>query len=137
MSEAGIVAIIIGVLGILGGGGFWTYRQSRREAPVRQRDADLAVAEKSQQMAMVIAVAAQENSDRLRVEVGAEREARQQLTGRVESLETRIREQDRTISHLRRALQFFTEAWDDLTHRWDYHRAQDHPPDRPVIHTND
>lgn len=131
MSETGIVAIIIGVLGILGGGGFWTYRQSRREAPVRQRDADLAVAEKSQQMAMVIAVAAQENSDRLRVDMEAEREARQQLTGRVESLETRIREQDRTISHLRRALQLFTEAWDDLTARWEHHRAQDHPPDRP------
>ncbi|WP_315913569.1 hypothetical protein [Arthrobacter sp. lap29] len=131
MSEAGIVAIIIGVLGILGGGGFWTYRQSRSDAPVRQRDADLAVAEKSQQMAMIIAVAAQENSDRLRADMDIEREARQQLTGRVESLETRIREQDRTISHLRRALQIFTEAWDDLSARWEHHRAQDHPPDRP------
>ena len=136
MSESAIVAVILGVLGLLGGGGFWSYRQSRRDAPVRQRDADLVVADKSQQMALAVANDLREDYERLRGEVGQEREARQQLTGRVESLETHIREQDKTISHLRRALGQFSAAWDDLATRWDHHRTQDHPPDRPTVRTD-
>lgn len=140
MIDAGIVTITIGVLGVFGGGGFWVYRQSRRDAPVRQRDADLAVAEKSQQMAMVIAVAAQENSeraqqdsDRLRLDMEKERTERHLLTTRVVSLEHQVKEQGRTISHLRRTVQAFSEAWDDLVAHWDHHRTQKHPPERPFV----
>lgn len=136
MSESGLVAIIIGVLGLLGGGGFWGYRQSRKDAPVRQRDADLVVADKSQQMAMAIADDLRQDYERLRGELGHERDGRLELTGRFTALETHVREQDKTISHLRRALGQFSAAWDDLTTRWEHHRTLDYPPDRPVVNGN-
>lgn len=126
MSQGNIVALILGVLGILGGGGFLTYMQSRREAPVRQRDADLAVAEKSQQMAMVIAVAAQEHSTRL-----AERVDKLEEDNRVQR--RTINEQGVTLSKLREGLRAFSAAWDDLATRWDHHRTQEHPPQRPNV----
>lgn len=134
MSETSIVAIIVAVLAILGGGGFWGYRQFSREAPVRKRDADIAVAEKSQQMALAVADDLREDYTRLRTDLNAEREERQKLTGRVDSLETHIREQDKTIRTLRDAVRLFTAAWDDLTNRWQHYRQSEHPPPRPNIH---
>ncbi|MGC0270820.1 hypothetical protein ACPROK_14765 [Glutamicibacter soli] len=133
MSESSIVAIILGVLTLLTGGGFWGYRQFSREAPVRKRDADIAVAEKSQQMAMAIADDLREDYGRLRTDLNSEREERQKLAGRVDSLETQIREQNRTIQRLREAVRTFNAAWDDLTHRWQHYRASEHPPARPNI----
>ena len=135
MNENGLVGILVAVLGVLGGGGFWTYRQSRKEAPVRQRDAELVVAEKSQQMTMAFADDLREDYQRLRGELSDERDARQQLTGRVEGLETHVREQGKTITQLRSALGLFSAAWDDLAERWAYYRLQDIPPDRPNVRT--
>ncbi|MGQ3382988.1 hypothetical protein [Glutamicibacter sp. TV12E] len=133
MSETSIVAIILGVLTLLTGGGFWGYRQFSREAPVRKRDADIAVAEKSQQMAMAIADDLREDYGRLRTDLNSEREERQKLAGRVDSLETQIREQNRTIQRLREAVRVFNAAWDDLSHRWQHYRTSEHPPARPNI----
>lgn len=133
MSETSIVAIIVAVLAILGGGGFWGYRQFAKEAPVRKRDVDIAVAEKSQQMALAVADDLREDYTRLRTDLNAEREERQKLTGRVDSLETHIREQDKTIRTLRDAVRLFTAAWDDLTSRWQHYRQSEHPPPRPNI----
>lgn len=133
MSEASIVAIILGVLGLLGGGGFWGYKQFSKEAPVKKRDADIAVAEKSQQMALSVAESAVKDLGRLRKDLESEREERQKLTGRVDSLETQIREQNRTIQRLREAVRTFNAAWDDLAQRWHHYRASEHPPARPNI----
>ncbi|WP_190264888.1 hypothetical protein [Glutamicibacter nicotianae] len=133
MSETSIVAIIVAVLAILGGGGFWGYRQFAKEAPVRKRDADIAVAEKSQQMALAVADDLREDYIRLRTDLNAEREERQKLTGRVDSLETHIREQDKTIRTLRDAVRLFTAAWDDLTNRWAHYRQSENPPPRPNV----
>lgn len=135
MSETSIVAIILGVLTLVGsvGGGYWGHKQIRKEAPVRKRDADIAVAEKSQQMAMAIADDLREDYGRLRTDLNSEREERQKLAGRVDSLETQIREQNRTIQRLREAIRTFNAAWDDLTHRWHHYRASEHPPARPNI----
>lgn len=136
MSEASIVTIIIAVLGVLGGGGYWGYRQFSKEAPVKKRDADIAVAEKSQQMAMAIADDLREDYSRLRTDLNAEREERQKLTGRVDSLESQVREQNRTIQRLREAVRLFNAAWDDLAHRWHVVRQSEHPPTRPHISTD-
>lgn len=133
MSEGSIIAIIVALLGVVGGGGYWGYRQFSKEAPVKKRDADIAVAEKSQQMAMAIADDLREDYTRLRTDLNAEREERQKLTGRVDSLETHIREQDKTIRTLRDAVRLFTAAWDDLTSRWQHYRQSEHPPPRPNI----
>lgn len=133
MSEGSIIAIIVALLGIVGGGGYWGYKQFSKEAPVKKRDADIAVAEKSQQMAMAIADDLREDYTRLRTDLNAEREERTKLSGRVDSLETHIREQDRTIRSLRDAVRLFTAAWDDLTNRWDHYRQAEHPPPRPHV----
>jgi len=125
----GIVTILVAVLG----GGFWQYRQSRKEAPVKKKDADLAAAKTAQQMALDIADDLREDVARFREELNTEREERNKLSGRVDSLETHIREQDKTIRRLRDAIRIFTAAWDDLTHRWDFYRKSDHPPARPNI----
>ena len=136
MSEASIVAIILGVLGLLGGGGFWGYKQFSKEAPVKKRDADIAVAEKSQQMALTVAEAMRKDVERLRADREQDRERLQTLTGRVDSLENQIREQNRTIQKLREAVRLFHAAWDDLTQRWHVLRQSEHPPTRPHISTD-
>lgn len=133
MGEASIVAIIIAVLGIAGGGGYWGYKQFKREAPVKKRDADIAVAEKSQQMALAVAEESRKDVERLREDVTYEREERQKLAGRVDSLETQVREANRTIRALREAVRVFNAAWDDLIHRWHHYRQSEHPPARPNI----
>jgi len=136
MSEASIVTIIIAVLGVLGGGGYWGYSQFSKEAPVKKRDADIAVAEKSQQMALKVAEDMRKDVERLRADREQDRERLQTLTGRVDSLEGQIREQNRTIQALREALRLFNAAWDDLTQRWHHHRQSEHPPARPHISTD-
>lgn len=133
MSETAIVTLIVAILGALGSGGIWGYRQFKKEAPVKKRDADIAVAEKSQQMAMAIADDLREDYTRLREDLNTEREARQQLTGRLEGLETHVRELNGTIRTLRDAVRIFSAAWDDLVHRWHEHRLADTPPPRPRI----
>lgn len=136
MSEGSIIAIIVALLGVVGGGGYWGYKQFSKEAPVKKRDADIAVAEKSQQMAMAIADDLREDYTRLRTDLNVEREQIQKLTGRVDSLETQVREQNRTIQALREAIRVFNAAWDDLTHRWQHYRQAEHPPPRPRVNTD-
>lgn len=133
MSESAIVAVILGVLTLLTGGGFWGYRQSRKEAPIKKRDADIAAADTSVQMALAIAKSAKEHSEGLAKELTTERGERQKLSGRVDGLENHIREQNKTIERLRNAISVFAAAWDDLTHRWEHYRKSDHPPARPNI----
>ena len=131
MSEAGLIAVVVAVLGVVGGGGFWGYRQFSKEAPVRQRDATIAAADKSVQMALAVAVAAREDSGSLREDLNTERVARQNLSTRVEALETQLREQNKLLRAAQRVIRILDEAWDDLAERWAYHRLQDQPPPRP------
>ncbi|MGP5162553.1 hypothetical protein [Arthrobacter rhombi] len=136
MSETAIVSIILGILGLLGGGGFWGYRQFKKEAPVKKRDADIAVAEKSQQMAMAIADDLRGDYTRLRADLNVEREQRQQLTGRVDGLETHIRELNGTIRHLRDAVRLLSIWGNDIVTRWNVVRLQKEPPPMPHIRTD-
>ncbi|MGP5071653.1 hypothetical protein ACTXI0_04515 [Arthrobacter rhombi] len=136
MSETAIVSIILGILGLLGGGGFWGYRQFKKEAPVKKRDADIAVAEKSQQMAMAIADDLRGDYTRLRADLNTEREHRERLTGRVDGLETHIRELNGTIRHLRDAVRLLTDWGNDIVTRWDVIRLQSKPPKMPHTRTD-
>ena len=128
-----VLPIILALLAALGGTGFWGYRQSRKEAPVKKRDADIAAADQSVQMALAVATAAREDNASLRVDLNAEREARQKLSGRVEGLETHVREQDRTIRSQREGLRIFSAAWDDLVARWPTIRLNDSAPAKPGV----
>ena len=136
MSETAIVSIILGIMTLLGSGGFFGYRQFKKEAPVKKRDADIAVAEKSQQMAMSIADDLRGDYTRLRADLNTEREQRQNLTGRVDSLETHIREQERTIRNLRDAVRVLTAWGNDIVARWNVVRLQEKPPPLPNIHND-
>lgn len=147
MSESGIIALILGILTVATSGGVIGFLQNRKKVPVEKRDADLAAAEKSQQMALANAADLRTDLDRLRTELdttrtdlkttrtdlNTEREHRERLSGRVEGLESHIREQDRTIGGLRAALSGMNAWISDLFLRWDYYRQQPTPPDRPNL----
>lgn len=128
-----LVPIIVAVLAILGGTGYWGYRQSRKEAPVKKRDADLAAAEKSQQMALAVAGDLRTDLIRLRADLDAERAARGTLSDRVDELGKRINEQSGTIRALREGLRMWANAWDNLVRNWDTLRLLDQPPEQPKV----
>lgn len=129
-----VLPIILALLTLLGGTGFWGYRQSRKEAPVKKRDADIAAADKSVQMALAVATAARADNASLREDLNKERGERQTLAGRVDGLENHIREQNRTIQNLREALRIFSTGWDELVSRWQSLRQDEHPPPKPTVH---
>lgn len=131
-----VLPIILAVLGFLGSAGFWGYRQSRKEAPVKKRDADIAAADQSVQMALAVATAAREDNASLRVDLNTEREARQTLAGRVEGLETHVREQDRTIRGLRDVVRVLSDWADDVIANWHTLRLEDVPPKKPLVTTD-
>ena len=136
MTPEAVLSIILATLGILGSAGFWGYRQSRKEAPIKKRDADLAVAETSQQMALAVAIAAREDNVTLRADLDKERSALQVLSGRVDELSSQVREHNHTISRLREALSTLSNAWDELAANWSTLRLKDEPPPKPTIKTH-
>jgi uncharacterized coiled-coil protein SlyX len=109
---------------VLGSAGFWGYKQSRKEAPIKKEQADIAAASTTVQMALSVATAAKAHSEGLGKEMG-------ELKGRVDGLERQVREQEHTISSLREVVRAFSSAWDDLTARWETLRQQDQPPPKP------
>lgn len=140
MSSEVILTIITGVLAIIGGAGFWGYLQSRKEAPISRRAADLAVAEKSQQMSMLVADDLREDYTRLRADLNTERGERIALAGRVDELGNHIREQDKmireqdtTIRTLRDVLRAFSTGWENLIRDWDTIRLSATPPRKPLM----
>ena len=124
MSSEAVLSIILGVLGLLGTGGLWTYLKSRTEAPVLREQADIAAASTTVQMALSIATAARAHSEA----VGKEMD---ELKGRVDALSHQVLEQERTISSLREVVRSFSSAWDDLVERWQTIRQQEAPPPKP------
>jgi FtsZ-interacting cell division protein ZipA len=133
VSEQTVVTIVVALLSLLGGAGFWGYMSSRKEAPIKKRDADVAVAHTSQQMALAIAEDLREDVGRIRTELtdtrtelGIEREARQALARRVDA-------QESTIQGLRSAVRAFRDAWANLTANWAVIRLQETPPAEPHI----
>lgn len=133
MSEASLVAIILGVLTVLGGGGIWTYKASRREEPIRQEEAALAVAKTSQDMALEIATNLRQDVKDLQREMKEEKEKTQTLVIQVEALTTKVNTQANEISFLQRGLRIFNQAWDDLIIRWAVIRLKEEPPNRPDL----
>lgn len=132
MSEAAVLAIISGIVVVLGSAGFWGYRQYRREEPVKKRDASVVVAHTSQEMALELAGAIRAELAIVRTELNTERGERQALAGRLEGLETHVREQDRTITGLRALVDAYQRGWADLERRWAMHRLSEHAPEDPT-----
>lgn len=126
-----LIPVIVAFLGVLGGGGFWSYYTSRRDSPIRKSEADMAVAEKSQQMAMKIAERLDVDYTSVRKDLKNAEQAISALDLQVKSLEAHTREQDRTITILRQAVRAFSDAWDDLVQHWEQYRLSDAPPSRP------
>lgn len=127
-----VTPIILGILGLVSGVGFWQYRISRKDAPVRKKEADMAVAEKSQQMAMAIAERLDIDYKSVRAELTSTQEAVASLQTELQTVQSHTQEQDQTINTLRRAVRSFSEAWDDLVLHWARYRMLDVPPQRPT-----
>lgn len=124
LSPENYVTIIVAVIVLAGSGGIWQYKQSRKEAPVKKEQADIAAASTTVQMALSVATAAKAHSEGLGKEMG-------ELKGRVDGLERQVREQEHTISSLREVVRAFSSAWDDLIANWDTVRHRDKPPTKP------
>jgi hypothetical protein len=133
MSEQTIVTIVVGLLSLLGGAGFWGYMTNRKEAPIKKRDADIAVAHTSQQMALAIAEDLRLDVGRVRTELDAERTERENLGNEVRELRGIVESQAGTIQSLRRVVQAFKDAWANLESNWQILRLQETAPQKPYI----
>jgi hypothetical protein len=133
MSESTIVTIVVALLSLLGGAGFWGYMTNRKEAPIKKRDADIAVAHASQQMALAVAEEAWAGVGRVRTELDEEREKREALGTEVKELRGIVESQADTIHSLRRVVQAFKDAWANLESNWQILRLQETAPQKPYI----
>lgn len=134
MSEPTVVAIVVALFGLLGGAGFWGFLQNRKEAPIKKRDADVAAAHVSQQMALAVADDLRTDVGRLRTDLNTEREERKREVG---ELRQKVEVQAETIVTLRRAVRAFRDAWGDITANWPEVRLQATAPREPYINLNE
>ena len=133
MTSEVVLPIILAVLAVLGGTGFWGYRQSRKEAPVKKRDADIAAADQSVQMALAVAGDLREDVGRLRTELGTEREERQKLSGRVEELSAQLAASNRANGMVRTAFHELSTWVDGVLANWATVRLRSEAPIKPSI----
>jgi peptidoglycan hydrolase CwlO-like protein len=133
MSENSVVAIVIGLFGLLASAGFWTYMSNRKEAPIKKRDADIAAAHTSQQMAIANAEELRKDVNRIRGDLDHERTQREELGTKFEALQKKVDEQADTISSLRRVIRIFNDAWASLEANWQILRLQETAPRKPYI----
>lgn len=135
----GLISIGVALLSFLGGGGgVLAYMQYRKETPIRQKDADMAAARTSQEMALASAQAHYESSTyyqsqvkELRNAMNGEAEARKKLEERMTRMELHTHAQDVTIRRLTEAVEVFSSAWDYLTENWAHLRKREAPPQKP------
>ena len=135
----GLISIGVALLSFLGGGGgVLAYMQYRKETPIRQKDADMAAARTSQEMALASAQAHYESSTfyqsqvkELRDTVNGESQARRDLEARMSRMEEHTRTQDVKIRRLTEAVELFSTAWDYLTENWAHLRKREAPPPKP------
>lgn len=125
-----VLPLILGVLGVLGGTGYWGYRQSRREAPVRQKDADLAAAERSQQMALAVSDDLREDVARLRAELVTERAERKEVYA---ELSEQLHLQNQRLDTVRDAFRQLSRWVDDILDNWEIMRQNVDAPRKPPI----
>lgn len=138
MNES-LISIGVALLSFLGGGGgVLAYMQYRKETPIRQKDADMAAARTSQEMALASAQAHYESSTyyqsqvkELRNAMNGEAEARKKLEERMTRMELHTHAQDAMIRRLTEAVEVFSTAWDYLTENWSHLRKGEAPPQKP------
>lgn len=133
MNEPWLVTLIVALVGSGAWGAYATLRVAKREAPIKKRDADVAAAHTSQQMALALANELQEELVRVRQDVKDEREARQRTDVEVELLKEQRAEDTRTIGKLRQAVEMFMAWGRHLQTHWDEIRAKPHAPVLPDI----
>lgn len=133
MSESTVAAIVVALFAALGGSGFWVWLNGRKEAPIKKRDADIAVAHTSQQMALAVADDLRTDVTRLRADLNHERTEREGLGTKLEALQQKVEAQADTISSLRRVVRIFNDAWASLEANWQILRLQETAPSKPYI----
>lgn len=139
MSETSIVSIVLAFITLLGGGGgLVALLKYKNEAPLKQRDADMATAKASQEMALASAQAHYESSTFYQSQVKGlqsalteEQKCRRRLEERMNRMEEHVSKQDDTVSNLTWAVRTFSRAWDDLIDNWAELRLRENPPSKP------
>lgn len=137
LSEAGLVAIIVALLG----SGVWqaveSFIKSRREEPITRRDTEIAATERTQAMTLALL-------DQVQEQYESERTARIALAAEVKEIRARneaeireIREQSAYDSQQIRKLRVALDAllaWGARIHlNWEQLRKQATPPALPDV----
>lgn len=127
MSETSIVAIVVALVSSGIWGAITALRKDKTEAPVKKRDADIAAAHTSQQMALSVAEGLREDLTRTQGDV---RDLREEVKrARVEAKEAR------SEAHAARHENSVLWAWiRDIRGRWNLVRLDEDPPAAPDIH---
>lgn len=143
MTETAVIAIIVAVIGIFGGAGLWQFLIHRQDRPIKKRDADIAAAHASQQMALASANDARESAEYFRAEVELIRNALLEERDKRRELDRRLCEMsakyDRENAQLRarvetlaQSFRMLSDAWDRLEADWNIIRTRENPPVRPI-----
>lgn len=126
LSETGVVAVIVALLGSGAWNAIGAWLKARREEPITRRDAELANTERTQAMTLALLEQVQE-------QYASERAARIALAAEVKEIRERHEAESRQITRLRAGLDALL-AWGERLHaNWDYLRQQSTPPPLPKI----
>ncbi|GAA2555859.1 peptidoglycan hydrolase CwlO-like protein [Neomicrococcus aestuarii] len=121
MSETLIISIVAGILTIFGGAGFWSYKASRAETPLKQGAHDLALAAGVNQIMMASLEAVQEDA----------KELREDLKSLRDELETVKTELDSERKNFTTRLERWVIWYQQLAVGWEVHRQKPHAPPPP------
>lgn len=154
MTEAGIVAIVVALIGAVGAAAktiLDSVLSRSRAEPIRQDDVVTAAAHESSRLALALAksletelernrkdlqaerAAREQDNARHRAELATERAARESTDEKVQRLQEQRAQDTQRIASLRRALDALVAAWRDLHERWDELRALPTPPPMPTF----
>lgn len=130
IGTGGVLAILLGSTGI---GGVITGVIAWKKAPVERRDADLAIAERSQTMSLGLAAELRTELTRMGERIANLETKLTEETRQRQHLERDVRDQRDVNYRLRVVLSRMEEAWKYIVANWDTVRLQHAPPVFPAF----
>lgn len=117
MSETLIISIVAGILAIFGGAGFWSYKASRAETPLKQGAHDLALAAGANQ---ILITSLKSVEDRL-----------EKQDKRIDILEAELEEERNERKNFADRLERWAIWYQQLAAGWETHRQKPNAPPSP------
>lgn len=117
MSETLIISIVAGILTIFGGAGFWSYKASRAETPLKQGAHDLALVSTA--------------NAALAASIASLREQMDQQDKRIDVLEADLEEERTERRNFADRLERWAIWYQQLAQGWETHRQKPNAPQSP------